>query len=337
MPFYLYKEIEDYLKAGGIDGSGGVFDGKRLMAVTLRRPDGVISLSTWHIVQHEGFHQFVHAAIGARVVPIWADEGLAEYFGQGLFTGDGFEVGLIPNARLVRVQRMMRDTTYEPLKSFATMTRERWNESIEMRNYDQAWSRVHFLAPAAEGRWRGAFEASRKEGGAGGDAAKAYAAHLGGIADLEGTWRAWWLGLPDHPTSDLYDRATVEILTSFLARAWEAGERFASFEAFARARPGELKQPAGQGLPPAVFGMGVAEAQKMRGMGGAFFLVKGEGGPPALLFTAGDGGRLVGRFEVKAGGGVAGVSVETVETGTGRRRAPETTRGGTGNGGELIR
>src|SRR3954468_12999444 len=101
LPFYLYKDLPDYTRAGGVEGSAGAFDGDKLMAVTLRRDDGVISLATWHVVQHEGFHQFAHAVIGGKV-PMWADEGLAEYFGEGLFTGDGFVAGLIPQARLMR-------------------------------------------------------------------------------------------------------------------------------------------------------------------------------------------------------------------------------------------
>src|SRR4051812_30303397 len=81
----------------------------------------------------------------------------------------------------------------------------------------------------------------------------------GVLEDVEGRGGGWWLGLGDHPTSELYDRATVGILTSFLARAWAAGERFEGFEVFARTRPEALKQPEGQWLPPTLFGMGVAE------------------------------------------------------------------------------
>jgi hypothetical protein len=87
-----------------------------------------------------------------------------------------------------------------------------------------------------------------------------------------------------------------------------------------------LKQPEGQWLPPTLFGMGVAESQKMRGMGGAFFLVKSGGGVPVILFTGGDGGRMVGRFEVNEAG---------VATGTGKRRAASTTRAA--EAGEMLR
>jgi hypothetical protein len=336
MPFYLYKDVKDYLEAGGIEGSGGVFDGERLMAVTLRRPDGVISLSTWHIVQHEGFHQFVHAAIGAGrdLVPIWADEGLAEYFGQGLFTGDGFEAGLIPQARLVRVQGMLLANDYAPLKQFITMTRRQWNERIEMRNYDQAWTLVHFLAHADGGRWRPAFEAYMREVSGGGDAGKASDKLLAAIPNLERRWREWWIGLPNQPTGDSYDRATLEILTSFLARAQAAGQRFDSFEAFARNEPEELKQPAAQWLPPTLLGMGLAEAQKIRAMGGTFSLVRSAaGGPPEIMMTGTDGAMVVGRFEVRKGGEVANVGVDVVKKGAPKRRTAGTTRGA----GEMIR
>ena len=45
-----------------------------------------ITAYTWHTVQHEGFHQFAHAVIGGDI-PTWLNEGLAEYFGEALFTG----------------------------------------------------------------------------------------------------------------------------------------------------------------------------------------------------------------------------------------------------------
>src|SRR6266542_1457347 len=34
LPFYLYKDRVDYEKAGGIENSGGIFDGQRLIALT---------------------------------------------------------------------------------------------------------------------------------------------------------------------------------------------------------------------------------------------------------------------------------------------------------------
>ena len=42
-------------------------DGNELMAMTFRRKDGRIGPSTWHVVQHEGFHQFCKAVIRGDV------------------------------------------------------------------------------------------------------------------------------------------------------------------------------------------------------------------------------------------------------------------------------
>jgi hypothetical protein len=54
-----------------------MFAGDRLMAYV---PAGASALG-WHVVQHEGFHQFVAQVIRGDM-PIWANEGLAEYFGE---------------------------------------------------------------------------------------------------------------------------------------------------------------------------------------------------------------------------------------------------------------
>ncbi|MBV8782403.1 MAG: hypothetical protein JO353_13490, partial [Phycisphaerae bacterium] len=85
LPFYLFKSADEYYAAGGLPKSAGVFNGERLMAMA----DPRIGKEIWHVVQHEGFHQFVHAVIGGEI-PIWVNEGMAEYFGESIFTGDGF-------------------------------------------------------------------------------------------------------------------------------------------------------------------------------------------------------------------------------------------------------
>ena len=60
MPFYLFKDERDYYEAGGLPGSAGVFNGKALLAIAGEKTDA----ETWHVVQHEGFHQFADAVIG---------------------------------------------------------------------------------------------------------------------------------------------------------------------------------------------------------------------------------------------------------------------------------
>ena len=50
----------------------------------------------------------MHAFIGGDI-PIWVNEGLAEFFAQGLYTGDGFVTGVIPPSRLDRLKSFIRD------------------------------------------------------------------------------------------------------------------------------------------------------------------------------------------------------------------------------------
>ena len=42
----------------------------------MRDQDGHVGSRTWHVVQHEGFHQFVFAVIRGEI-PTWVNEGLA--------------------------------------------------------------------------------------------------------------------------------------------------------------------------------------------------------------------------------------------------------------------
>jgi len=333
LPFYLFKNAADYAKAGGVENSAGVFDGQRLMALTLRRDDGVISLATWHVVQHEGFHQFAHAVIG-KDLPMWADEGLAEYFGEGLYTGDDFVTGLIPQSRLIRVQKMIVDGRDKPLSDFVAVSREEWNDKIEMANYDQAWSLVHFLAHGEGGRFQKAFTNFMRDVGKGGDARRAYDRCLGVIPNLESRWRDWWLQLPDHPTADEYARATLAMLTSYFARATVRGGPYASFDAFVKTPAARLPQPADDPLPPTLFDMAVNESIKMRQAGAVFQIVARSptNKTPSLLLTLKDGTKLAGRFDVGDGGRVANVRTEVIVKGTTRpsvttRPSPPRVRG----------
>src|SRR5258706_9273589 len=264
LPFYLYNDRADYARAGGVENSAGIFDGQRLVALTLRRPDGMISLATWHVVQHEGFHQFANAAIaGGGQLPMWADEGLAEYFGEALFTGDGFVTGLIPQNRLTRVQKMFTEARDKPLADFLAITREQWNAKVEMQNYDQAWSFVHFLTHGEDGQFQKPFANFMHDLGTGADPEKTYDRYLGTIPNLETRWRDWWMHLPDYPTAAGYARATLGMLTSFLARTHAQGQAFADFEAFAKTPPDELQQPQADWLPSTLFSVAVVEASRM--------------------------------------------------------------------------
>lgn len=247
LPFYLFRSREDYLASGADPQSAGAFLGDRLVAVATLKNGSPL----WNVVQHEAFHQFA-AAVEGPDLPGWVNEGLGEYFGEGLFTGDGFVTGVVPRWRAQRVQKSMNDGRFKPLDALLDMTQDDWNRKIEIANYDQAWSVVQFVLHGdggAEGTKR--LAKFIKAIAAGEPAAPARDAAFGATADFERRWRQYWQGLPDEPTAELYARAKVATVTSFVARAAAAGRSFQSIDELEdAARGGATRCRPDDWLPP---------------------------------------------------------------------------------------
>ena len=215
LPFYLYSDSSDYYAGGGMPGSAGVFDGRRLMAIAGER----IGPATWRIIQHEGFHQFVHAFIGGDI-PVWVNEGLAEYFAQSVYTGDGFISGVVPPERLARLQDWIKTGQARPIKQMMTTSHAAWNAGLNVVNYDQAWSMVHFLAHGDDRRYQQAFNNFIRDVSRGMSYEHAWRNNFGvGTGAFERKWRTYWLEMSPAATADRYAQATMATLTSFYARA----------------------------------------------------------------------------------------------------------------------
>jgi hypothetical protein len=228
LPFYLFSRRQDYEAFGGVPGSAGLFSGDRLMAVTSpTNPAG-----TWHAVQHEGFHQFVSVAIGGGI-PMWANEGLAEYFGEGLFTGDQFITGFIPQGRLERMRQTFKRGKFKTLRDMMLLRPEVWNADLSHENYDQAWSMVQFLAHGEKGKYQSAFIGFLRDVSHHTNWEEAWVKNFGGdVQAFQERWEEYWAGLPENPTLDLYAEASVSALTSFYARAFAQRQQFESVDDF---------------------------------------------------------------------------------------------------------
>ena len=320
-PFYLYRTPADYMKAGGIPGSAGFFDGNRLVALASDRP----GRGTWHVVQHEGFHQFADAVIGGQI-PVWVNEGLAEYFGASVFTGDGFVTGLIPPGRLKRIKQEIREDRFRPLPDMMVMTLREWNGGLSLVNYDQGWSMVHFLAHAEGGKYQGAFADFMGAIGARRPYVAAWVDIFGrDVSDFERKWKDYWLNLPDDPTGDLYAKATAATLTSFLARAYGQRQSFDSFEEFVRtAEGGELKMHADDWLPGSLLKEALEQAKKV----GKWSLAPGERGTRTLVCEYDEETKWLGTFTLGRNGRIGRVIVE--RAGEGRPTVAERRPGDAG-------
>lgn len=294
MPFFLFRKPEDYRAAGGLLNSVGVFDpnSERLMAIAGEET----SDETWRVVQHEGFHQFAHFVIGGRL-PIWVNEGIAEYFGHGIFTGDGYVMGAIPPDRLKRIQAWIRGGNTVSVQQMMSLRHETWNVQMSIVNYDQAWSMVHFLAHADNQRYQPAFNQFLRDVSRGNPWENAWNGAFGrGVREFEQKWKKHWTEMPANPTADLYAKATTATLTSFYARAFAQGQSFESFDEFlAAARDGKLRCHADDWLPPTLLGSAV----KRISSAGAFSIEK-VAGRFQLVCTTPDGQKLAGSFQVTA-------------------------------------
>ena len=299
-PFFMYRNAEDYYRAGGKEGSAGFFDRNTntLVAIAGKK----LTDYTWSVVQHEGFHQFAANVIGGEL-PIWVNEGLAEYFGEGIFTGDGFVTGVIPPQRLQRIKQQMQRKSFRPIKEMMLLAHRDWNDQLSMENYDQAWSMVQFLAHGENGRYAPSFVSFMRAIGAGVQWPKAWIDAFGSAEGFEQRWRDYWLKLPDNPTGDLYARAVVAIATGVLARGTAAKQRFAGFNDLADAvEKKSIEIDERDWLPPALVAGGFDAAKKMRASGVGIELTPStRANPPAIVCTLRDGRKLVGRFTLKKG------------------------------------
>jgi len=292
MPFYLFADRRDYYAAGGLAGSLGTFTPRGLMATAAE--NGKLD---WRILQHEAFHQFAYQTI-SKELPVWLSEGLAEYFTEGIWTGDNFVTGLVPPGRLRRVQEMIRDNKLVPFRKMMLMSPAEWNADIQRRNYDQAWSMVHFLILADRGRYQKAFSQFVNDVAAHRPWEIAFQRRFGpDAASFQKKYARWWASLNRQDCTKKYCLAAVQTLTSFLARASARRQSFPDARAFlAAAREGRLRADPTQWLPPSL----LADALKMAEKSGTWTL-KTTGPRLSMILTARDGTTFTGTFELRDG------------------------------------
>jgi hypothetical protein len=313
LPFYLFAKAEDYYATGAPRESAGRFDGRVLLAVAED-----FGPKTWHIVQHEGFHQFAMASINANLPP-WVNEGLAEYFGEAVFTGDGFITGGIPQWRLERIRKRFEQNEFKSLREMMGLSISAWNSQLSLANYDQAWAMTQFLAHGDNGRYQRAFSAFLAHLGRGQSWQVAWKNTFGDTRGFEEVWREWWLDLPDHPTADLYAQAATATLTSFLARATSRQQAFDGIEAFVRAgAAGEIAHHPADWLPPRLLRETLDSARKLTIAGATFSLATPANEKlPQVICLLQDNTRITGRFTLRQG------RVATVTTTVDRPNSPE--------------
>jgi hypothetical protein len=203
IPFVLmFAKQADYLavmrSTYGINatGSGGMFFITPRGAALAFFVESLPQTRVFHVIQHEGFHQYAHSRFAGRL-PIWVNEGLAEFFGEAIVVDGRVIVGQASPRAVTRVKDAIdRGATVDFLRML-TMTTDQWNGNVRTGNagiqYLQAWSMVQFLGWAEGGRYQRPFEAYLRllHGGVPSDRAFVQAFGTADVASFERAWKAW--------------------------------------------------------------------------------------------------------------------------------------------------
>ena len=154
---YLFRTQRDYsaFTRNRLQNSGGVFLPQQNRLAAFLGDQGRDQLR--RTLQHEAFHQFAYNAI-APDLPVWLNEGLAQYFEEGLWNGDGFLLGEVPPRRVRQLRADLQSERLVPFGDLLTMTNDQWARRLAasrqdgVTQYNQSWAMVHFLAMAQNAR-----------------------------------------------------------------------------------------------------------------------------------------------------------------------------------------
>jgi tetratricopeptide (TPR) repeat protein len=157
----IFKNEADFLRYSPEKrGSGGYYDWQKrelvlflppgLYGKSLKQPGFLAGQQFRHVLTHEGWHQFFHDTVRAKTsIPIWMDEGYAEYFScaEVIKTpeGDKFLLGQICEWDLSLIQQIIKAGRQIPLKQFIFMSQAEFMTYPKI-TYPQAWSLVYFLS-----------------------------------------------------------------------------------------------------------------------------------------------------------------------------------------------
>jgi len=202
MNVLLFADAIDYLETlqfkYGIDasGTGGMFfvnaSGSALAVwvgdLSRRRID--------HVLQHEGFHQFAWSRFGTDL-PLWVNEGLAEFFGDAVVVGRSVIIGQSSAAVVQDMKARIERGSALEFPRMLSMSPDQWSAVVRDGDaqglYNQAWSMVHFLVYGDGGRYVGSFERYLKLLNAGFHSELAFerAFETDDIAAFEKRWRQY--------------------------------------------------------------------------------------------------------------------------------------------------
>lgn len=102
---------------------------------------------TFHIIYHEGFHEYLFCYINDETIfteiPIWLNEGMAEYFFAGNFEKRKLNIGM-NTLRLISIKEAVKRNDYVPFQKFFQMSQKEYYDNASVC-YAQGWAVCYFL------------------------------------------------------------------------------------------------------------------------------------------------------------------------------------------------
>ncbi len=187
---------------------------------------------------HEGFHQFLYDYLGPDV-PLWANEGFAEYFAEANWNGKRFRTGHVPWERLQVLQPAMDSGDYIPLETLFKVESDEWLAAVREDHsranlqYNQVWSVIHFLLHTERGRYKNRLIGYLRLIADGEGRADAFEKSFGtAIGSMEQKWRNYVLGLSADKISTC--RRHMELILFLAASYYDSPGELRSMESFER-------------------------------------------------------------------------------------------------------
>lgn len=164
---YLLRTRGDYIEAMakfGIraEASGGMFFWGGSVSGLATWVEGLSRDQVFDTLQHEGFHQFAHSKLGDQL-PLWVNEGLAEYFGAAIVVKGDVRLGIVDGDRVDRIIGAFKTNQAIDFEELLNLGSQQWQNNMLTGSakghlqYDQSWATVHFLIHGDGGRYQNAF------------------------------------------------------------------------------------------------------------------------------------------------------------------------------------
>lgn len=189
--FGSQDDFNTYARSNGVGGAAAYFSPGQNELCGYKTVSEGKKLSI-HIMYHEAMHQYLHALFGEEVdIPIWLNEGMAEYFFGGEFndvTGR-FTIGL-NKERIDTIRQACRDGSYVPLKKLFQYTQGQYYSDAQ-RCYAEGWSVAYFMWTTPDAKYKGVIESFMKKLRQTKDAEAAFNDSFGklDIEQLEKDWK----------------------------------------------------------------------------------------------------------------------------------------------------